>query len=83
MTNFDILKYWQSRSSSFPRLAGLARMFYSIPSSSVTTERSFSVARSVIGTHRYNLLPESLSTLMFLNTNESMVKSSINDGKWL
>jgi hypothetical protein len=83
MANFDILKYWQSRSSNFPRLARLAKMFYSIPSSSVTKERSFIVARSVIGAHRHNLLAQSLSTLMFPHTNKSLVKSSIKDGKWL
>jgi hypothetical protein len=70
--------YWQSRSSSFRRLAKLARMFYSTRS-----ERSCSVARSAIGTHRLNLLAESLPILMVLHTNKTLVESSIKNGKWL
>jgi hypothetical protein len=39
--------------------------------------RLFNETRFTIGTHRDSLLPKSLSTLMFLQTNSSLVKSSI------
>lgn len=41
---FDLLEWWHSNQTKFPRLYGVARFIHSIPASSAAAERLFSIA---------------------------------------
>jgi hypothetical protein len=62
-------KWWSANCSRFKDVARVARIFLSIPASSVASERIFSAAGTVIGNRRSNLDPSQVERLVFLNQN--------------
>ena len=57
-------EYWQKHEESYPKLSKLARQILSVPASSASVERGFSLIRRLIGDNRTSLNPESVSNLL-------------------
>ncbi len=54
----DILVYWNLNKGRWPQLAAMARDVLAVTATSASSERSFSVAKDLLGLARYLLLPE-------------------------
>ena len=70
---FDILSWWKSMSTQFPRLSKTAKYYLCIPATSTTSERSFSIANDIITKKRNRLKPETVEKLAFLKNNFSYI----------
>jgi hypothetical protein len=75
----SLLSFWKSKKTTYPKLADAARIFLAVPATSVSTERSFSIARSILSLKRHSLDPETLATLMFLKVNKRIVSELKGD----
>lgn len=62
--DFDILKWWKTKSDQYPVLARMARDFLAIPLSSVASESTFSTAGMIIDKHRNFLSPKTVEALI-------------------
>ena len=62
------LKWWQSK-VQYPHVTVLAKKYLCIPASSVSSERIFSLAGSIVNKKRTQLTPETVNMLIFLNKN--------------
>ena len=65
-TGENVLLWWKKHSSIFPQLSRVALPLLSIPASSTTSERVFSVTGRVLEARRQQLNPDSLDSLVFL-----------------
>ena len=65
----DPLEWWKENEYVFPTLAQLAKMYLSIPSTSVPSERVFSTAGDVVTAQRAMLQSENVDRLIFLKKN--------------
>lgn len=65
----EVIQFWKENSASFPRLAKVTRVMFSIPSGSARVERVFSAAGLLSRNHRMSLKPQTLSRLVFLKVN--------------
>jgi hypothetical protein len=72
----DLLGYWKRHSKLYPRLAAVARVVYGFSSTSTSCERSFSLARNVIGHRRHRLAPLTLERMISSNFNFKVMKRS-------
>lgn len=63
----DIIQWWFTRKDSYPNLYKLAVKFLSIPATSATSERVFSVAGNILNEKRSSLSGDHLDMLIFLN----------------
>ena len=70
---FDILSWWKSMSTQFPRLSKTVKYYLCIPATSTTSERSFSIANDIITKKRNRLKPETVEKLTFLKNNFSYI----------
>lgn len=68
-TSEDILHWWRDRSSSFPRLASVAKGILAIPASSAASERSFSVAGATVSDRRSALDSDTVEQILFVHSN--------------
>ena len=66
---FDILSWWKSMSTQFPRLSKTAKYYLCIPATSATSERSFKIANDIITKKRNRLKPDTVEKLTFLKNN--------------
>uniref|UniRef100_A0A914PAG0 HAT C-terminal dimerisation domain-containing protein n=1 Tax=Panagrolaimus davidi TaxID=227884 RepID=A0A914PAG0_9BILA len=64
--NFCLLSWWRENSIRFPRLSKLARKYHSIPASSASVERLFSVLNMLTPDERLSLTPAALSNMVKL-----------------
>jgi hypothetical protein len=62
--DFDILKWWKTKSDQYPVLASMARDFLAIPLSSVASESTFSTAGMIIDKYRNSLSPKTVEALI-------------------
>lgn len=78
-TNFpastNVTGYWKMNSGP---LSKLAEIILSMPFSSVSPERTFSCAGSIITSKRNCLSPNNVKMLMFINRNYDLCKETIN-----
>uniref|UniRef100_A0AAV2K1C2 HAT C-terminal dimerisation domain-containing protein n=1 Tax=Knipowitschia caucasica TaxID=637954 RepID=A0AAV2K1C2_KNICA len=63
----DLLSWWKQHETTLPLLARLARMVFSVPASSSSSERAFSAAGRVIEERRTGLSPETVDAVLFLH----------------
>jgi hypothetical protein len=65
----DPVKWWGARSSTFPKLAGLAQQYLAIPATSVPSERLFSSSGLIMNKKRTRLTPAKFGKLVFCQAN--------------
>lgn len=63
------LRWWEKKAAHYPNLSRIAKKYLAIPSSSVPSERIWSLAVNIITKKRASLLPENLDMLVFLHYN--------------
>jgi len=63
----DLLAYWSSKDKVWRKLVKVARGLLSVPTSSTSSERSFTFAGNTLADRRSRLLPELVDSLMFLH----------------
>ncbi|KAL2930501.1 Zinc finger BED domain-containing protein RICESLEEPER 2 [Bienertia sinuspersici] len=62
--DFDILKYWQSSSSTYSTLARMAKDVLAVPITSVASESSFSMGSRTLTKYRASLLPKNVEAIV-------------------
>lgn len=67
--NTSPLEWWKLNEMNYPLLSKLAKMYHSIPATSVASERVFSTAGDVVTAQRSCLNPEQVDYLIFLKKN--------------
>lgn len=72
-----VLAWWGENKERFPALSKLARFIHSIPASSAPSERAFSVCGRILEERRTNLASESISNILFLNSNLKKLDKAI------
>ena len=65
----DMMDCWRDNRSVLPKMFWLARRILCIPASSAASERVFSAAGRLLEKRRTNLAPDSVNSLLFLNSN--------------
>lgn len=65
----DPIKWWAARSSTLPKLAGLAQKHLAIPATSVPCERLFSASGMIMNKKRTRLASGTFSKLVFCHAN--------------
>jgi hypothetical protein len=65
----NAVNWWKEYDSKFPKLAKLVRKYFSVPATSVPSERVFSCAGQIVTKKRNALLPENVDMLIFLAQN--------------
>ena len=67
---FDLMQYWKGESTKLPRLYLVARYIFSVPASSPSSEKVFSLAGRTLEDRRCQLLPGTVDGLLFLHSLE-------------
>ena len=67
------LQYWAQASLRYPIVAQAARKYHCIPTSSATSERSFSKSGHIVRARRTRLLDEHVKELSFLSWNQDLM----------
>ena len=62
----EILNWWKTSSSSYPKLLAIARKYLAIPATSALSESSFRYAGLTVTDLRNKLSPENVSNLLFV-----------------
>jgi len=65
----DMMDFWRDNRTVLPKMFSLARRILCIPASSAASERVFSAAGRLLEKCRTNLAPDSVNSLLFLNSN--------------
>lgn len=68
-----VFHFWSDNKKKFPHLSNLAMRVLSIPASSAPVERVFSRGGLIMRPHRARLGAETLSKLIFLKCNETLL----------
>lgn len=68
----NLLEWWAENSDRFPHLALMARQYLSVPATSASAERLFSLAGANFSDHRKNMTDEHLADLLFAKINVFM-----------
>lgn len=66
------LDFWKNHQMEFPILAKVARQIFSIPATTASVERSFSVAGNIVTKRRTNIKPTQLNDVLFLRSSYSI-----------
>lgn len=64
--NYNILEWWRSQETIYPRLAQVAKDVLAIPIAEVGVERVFNTSKDVIGDRRHRLKARTVQQLMVL-----------------
>jgi hypothetical protein len=67
--NLTVLEWWKLYEQFYPRLRNIAMKYLSIPASSVSSERVFSLCGNLVNKKRCRLSPNNIDLLVFLNRN--------------
>jgi hypothetical protein len=63
----DLLPFWQSKVSQWPRLAQVARTILAIPATETSSERVFSIAGRTVEERRSNLHVDTVDDLLLIH----------------
>ena len=67
--HLDPLEWWKLNTARYPCISMLARKYLSIPATSLSSERAFSLTGHLVNEKRAALLPGTVNTLAFLAGN--------------
>lgn len=70
----DILQFWRSNESLFPRLAKIAKVLFSIPITSSKSEGAFSIAGCLLRKERAAIAPYRIEKTLFVHDNYDLFK---------
>lgn len=76
----DLLLWWESNKTRFPRLYGAARFIHSIPGSSAAAERLFSIAGRLVA-FRPNMRSCLVDEMLFLKSNIDLSRQLMLEGE--
>lgn len=76
--NLDPLLWWKHHKDLFPLIFKIAQKYLSIPATSAMSERSFSIAGSIVTSKRSCLKPENVNLLTFLYKNRNVLKEIVS-----
>lgn len=62
-------QWWRDNAMYYPMLSRLAKMYHSVPGTTVPSERVFSCAGDIVTAQRSSLKPKHVDTLIFLKKN--------------
>lgn len=65
----NLLVWWMTNESTYPRIAKLAKRYLAVPATSVPSERVFSTAGDIVTASRSSLSVDSVDKLIFLTKN--------------
>ena len=65
----SVLEWWKKHECFFPRISKIAKKYLSIPGSSVSSERVFSLCGQIVNKKRCRLSPKNVDLLVSLNKN--------------
>ncbi|XP_072553038.1 zinc finger BED domain-containing protein 4 isoform X1 [Salminus brasiliensis] len=74
-TDEDPLQYWKRKSIDFPLLSQVAKKVFTVPATTTTVERIFSLVGKTLRPERCRPLPKNLETLIYLKANFSLLWS--------
>lgn len=74
-TDEDPLQYWKRKSIDFPLLSQVAKKVFTVPATTTTVERIFSLVSKTLRPERCRPLPKNLETLIYLKANYSILWS--------
>jgi len=63
----DFLAYWEAKESVWPKLSQCVKWMLSVPATSTSSERAFSVAGRTLDDWRSQLKPDTVDGLLFLH----------------
>ncbi|XP_034174846.1 E3 SUMO-protein ligase ZBED1-like [Osmia lignaria lignaria] len=70
--NLCPLVWWKMHENKYPRLAKLAKMYLSIPATSISSEHAISTAGNIVSSNCSYLLPENIDLMVFLHRNKDV-----------
>lgn len=73
----DVLSFWRAQEINYPKLAKLAKVLLSKPTSSAKSESAFSVAGVLISKKRALIEPLRAEKVLFIHDNYQLCKSAI------
>lgn len=73
----DLMSYWNSRKTSFPKLYTVYSYLASIPGTSAASERSFSEANVIISSKRTMIDPKKVNMLLVLNSHLKIINHKL------
>ncbi|CAF1534172.1 unnamed protein product [Rotaria sordida] len=68
----DVLTFWRNNADELPNLSRLARQIHSIPATSASVERQFSIAGLTLSERRNSLDPEQLDNIICIRAMEKI-----------
>jgi hypothetical protein len=68
----DILSFWKTMADSLPNLAKVASQILTVPGTSASVERSFSVSGQIISERRSSISPDVVDDILFLRSVNKM-----------
>jgi hypothetical protein len=68
----DILSFWKTMADSLPNLARVASQILTVPGTSSSVERSFSVSGQIISERRSSISPDLVDDILFLRSVKKM-----------
>jgi hypothetical protein len=64
----DVLEWWRTHESRYPRVARAAKIFLAIPATTAPSERLFSLAGGMLNKKRTRMAPEMVEVLAVLQS---------------
>lgn len=70
----DILKFWRSKETTFPKLSKIAKVLFGIPVTSAKSESAFSTAGCLLRKDRASITPYRIEKTLFVHDNYDLFK---------
>lgn len=70
----DVLEFWRSQETNYPRMAQVARVILCKPATSAKSESAFSIAGALISKKRANIDPLRAQKVLFIHDNYKLLK---------
>ena len=67
-TDQDVVDYWKKNKNAYPLLSRAVRIIWSVPASSATSKRGFSVAGITVNIRRTRLKSDTTGMLLFVRS---------------
>ena len=72
----DVLRFWESKKSVFPRLYAITRQIFSVPATTAGVERLFSIAGYILSCRRLSLIDRNFEDQVFAHCNSDLLANA-------